>query len=158
MRLLFGVLILAFMGPSLAQTEENKPSIYDQGMAIIKTEGVDAGITFFEEHAIQTGSYRSLFGMAWGYWVDGNFAAAEKICNFILRKEPRPIIEAHCNYLQGHIAIVRDEPKKAHLNFILALTVYQKLNRHGDVFETYSGLAAAEILAKEYDAAQEYLQ
>jgi len=157
MRSLCSILILISTSIGFAQEQESKPSIYDQGMEIIKKDGVDAGIQFFEEHAVQTGSYRSLFGMAWAYWVDGKLSEANKICAFILKKKPRPVMEAHCNYLLGHIAIVSNDYKQAKVNFVLALTEYKKLERKGDQSKTLLGLAAADILAKEYHSADYYL-
>ena len=158
MKVLFLLGVFGGMCLSFCQTDEKSPSVYDQGMEIIKKEGVDAGIKFFEDHAIETGSYKSLFGMAWGYWVDGKLDQAKKICDFILQKKPSEVLEAHCHYLLGHVSIILEEYKQAHVSFVLALTVYQKLERFGDVFKTYLGLAAAQILGKDYENAEEYLQ
>ena len=122
--------------------------MYDQGIEIMTREGVEAGIKFFEAHSIETGSLRSLYGQAWGYWVEGSLDDARLVCDYILAQNPHAVLKAHCYYLKGYIGLVQDKYGEAEIYFTKARKIYQEKQRYGDQFKTTLGIASTAILIK----------
>ncbi len=156
--LLIVIGFFSIFGCASAQEEKKKDSVYNTGISLINQKGVEAGIDYFEKNAIQTGSYSALFGVAWGFWTEGNLEEAEKICDFIIFKDPKEVLVAHCLYLKGHIAITRGQHDTGKDHFLNALPVYKKLKRHGDIYKTTLGIATSCILGKEYRDGENYLK
>ena len=135
------------------------PEIYAMGLDILKKEGVEDGIAFFEKHGIDSGSLHALFGLAWANWQKGDLKETEDICHFILGLDlsQEQVIKASTYYLLGHATFNQGAFLNSTDFFEKALVLYEAENLLDNVFKTHLGLAAAFIGQKNFPEAETHL-
>lgn len=123
---------------------------YEEGRRILHQEGPEAAIAYFEKLAIEKGSLKGLFGLAWAWWEDGNIDEAELIAKFVLRKAETENLKANCNFLLGYIYSQKEELASAELHMTKARAIYAELDKNDNLYKSLCGLASIQIKSQNF--------
>lgn len=117
-------------------------SVYQEGMEIMKTQGVDAGLAYFKGKPT---TYESLFGTGWIFFKKGEYDKAMKVSRFLMDQEITPKVEANTHFLMGYIHIHGGSFTESESHFQQAYQGYEALGLIKDSFKTLLGLAKSQL-------------
>ena len=150
-----GLVMVLLLGgnPLFAQTSTTDAEVYAEGMEIMRTQGVTAGLTYFEK---QPNSALTVFGIGWMFYSGGNFTKAREVTQFLTARNYEKNTLGKAYYLDGYLDIQETKYKSAARKFQRALDLYDD-DKASSRFKAMMGLVTSFIFNEKIDEAEKTL-
>ena len=143
---------------AMTLVQEQGVTPYDFGRDLFSLGEGQRALQWYEALAIATSDHQYLYGLAYYEWKLGNTDRALKDANFLLSKNPPPLIHARTSYLTGRIHLENRQYQAAERDLQAGLVAYQSIEgKYGGEFLCLTLLAEAAIHQKHFDAGINFL-
>ena len=131
--------------------------VFDEAMGLLYSGKPTDARSLLEEDLGRTGSEKTLFGLAWLDFSTRDYERAEITLQFLLDRNPRPMLAGACLNTRGLIAARRGNYSIAEEAFFQALRIYKDKGSEENVVRVQINLAELCLRQDKIQEADRYL-
>ena len=142
---------------ALERVEAKGITPYDFGRDLLVAGEGEKAKQWYQALTIATKDPQYIYGLAWVKWQTGDNGAALKDAQYLLHKNPSPLIRARTLFLLGGINVDERQFERARERLTEGLKAYTSLNKFGGQFLCLSMLAMVAVHEREFDEVEPLL-